>query len=47
MRLGELHAPISASQIDATRTMLAVAAGDLSEADFAAWIRQNSKKQKK
>jgi len=38
---------LSASQIDATRTMLAVAAGDLSEADFAAWIRQNSKKQKK
>jgi len=38
---------LSASQIDATQTMLAVAAGDLSEVDFAAWIRRNSKKQKK
>jgi len=37
---------LSASQIDATETMLAVASGDLSEADFAAWIRRNSKKQK-
>jgi len=36
-----------ASQIDATQTMLAVAAGELNEAGFATWIRQNSKKRKK
>lgn len=38
---------LCASQIDATQAMLAVAAGEMSELDFAAWIRQNSKKQKK
>jgi len=38
---------LSASQIDATKAMLAVAAGDLSEPDFAAWIRENSTKTKK
>ena len=38
---------LCAGQIDATRTMLAVAAGELSESDFAAWIRQNSRKPKK
>jgi death-on-curing protein len=38
---------LSASQVDATQTMLAVAAGELSEVDFADWIRHNSKKQKK
>jgi death-on-curing protein len=38
---------LCASQIDATNTMLAVAAGELSESDFAAWIRQNSKRAKK
>lgn len=31
-----------ATQVDATLTMLAVAAGDIDEASFAAWIRQNS-----
>lgn len=36
-----------ASQIDATQTMLAVAAGEVNEAGFATWIRQNSKKRKK
>jgi death on curing protein len=36
-----------ASQIDATQTMLAVAAGELNEAGFATWIRQNSKNRKK
>jgi len=29
-------------QVDATITMLALAAGGLEEADFAAWLRQNS-----
>lgn len=38
---------LCASQIDATKAMLAVAAGELSEADFADWIRQNSKRSKK
>ena len=38
---------LCASQIDATRAMLAVAAGELSEPDFADWIRRNSKKAKK
>jgi death-on-curing protein len=33
---------LSATQVDATITMLALAAGDLEEADFAAWLRQNS-----
>jgi len=38
---------LTASQINATQAMLAVAAGELSESDFAAWIRQNSIKRKK
>lgn len=38
---------LCASQIEATKAMLAVAAGELSEPDFAAWIRENSKKPKK
>ena len=33
---------LSATQVDATITMLALAAGELEEADFAAWLRQNS-----
>ncbi len=33
---------LKASQVDATLTMLAVASGDLNEADFASWIRNNS-----
>ncbi|MEO6118644.1 MAG: type II toxin-antitoxin system death-on-curing family toxin [Methylotenera sp.] len=33
---------LKASQVDATLTMLAVASGDLNEADFASWIRLNS-----
>ena len=37
---------LCASQIDATTTMLAVAAGEISEAAFAAWIRENSTKSK-
>lgn len=32
---------LTASQAEATLTMLAVAAGELSEADFAAWLRRN------
>ena len=32
---------LSATQADATLTMLSVASGDLSEADFAKWIRKN------
>ncbi|MSQ52283.1 MAG: type II toxin-antitoxin system death-on-curing family toxin [Betaproteobacteria bacterium] len=35
---------LTASQIDATQTMLAVAAGNLSETEFAGWIRGNSEK---
>lgn len=31
-----------ASQTDATQTMLAVASGEMQEADFAQWIRENS-----
>ena len=38
---------LCASQIEATKAMLAIAAAELSEPDFAAWIRQNSKKTKK
>jgi death-on-curing protein len=33
---------LTATQVDATLTMLAVAAGDINEADFATWIRKNS-----
>ncbi|MBZ4200849.1 MAG: type II toxin-antitoxin system death-on-curing family toxin [Methylotenera sp.] len=33
---------LNASQVDATLTMLALAAGDIDEAEFAAWIRRNS-----
>jgi death-on-curing protein len=38
---------LCAGQIEATRAMLAVAAGELSEPDFATWIRANSTKRKK
>ncbi|HQR50323.1 MAG TPA: type II toxin-antitoxin system death-on-curing family toxin, partial [Methylophilaceae bacterium] len=33
---------LTATQVDATVTMLALAAGELEEADLAAWLRQNS-----
>lgn len=33
---------LKATQVDATLTMLAVASGEMLEADFAAWIRENS-----
>ena len=32
---------LKATQVDATLTMLAVAGGDMTEADFAHWIRSN------
>ncbi len=35
---------LNASQVDATLTMLAVAGGDVSEQNFADWIRNNSVK---
>ncbi|MCE1249315.1 MAG: type II toxin-antitoxin system death-on-curing family toxin [Comamonadaceae bacterium] len=35
---------LHASQADTTLTMLAVAAGDLSEDDFAAWLRTHSQR---
>ena len=35
---------LSVSQADATLTMLAVAAGEMDEAGFAAWLRRNCKK---
>jgi len=38
---------LRASQLEATKAMLAVAAGELSEPDFADWIRQNSVTHKK
>jgi death on curing protein len=34
---------LKAGQAEATLTMLAVAAGDIDEAGFAAWIRNNAK----
>ena len=33
---------LQASQAEATLTMIAVAAGDISEEDFAAWLREHS-----
>jgi death on curing protein len=33
---------LTATQVDATVTMLALAAGELEEADLAAWLRRNS-----
>ena len=35
---------LSVSQADATLTMLAVAAGELDEASFAAWLRRSCRK---
>lgn len=35
---------LTSTQADATLTMLAVAAGDIDEPTFAAWIRQHSRK---
>lgn len=35
---------LQAAQADATLTMLAVAAGDITEAEFAAWIRSHAVK---
>jgi death-on-curing protein len=34
---------LHAAQVDATMTMLAVAAGDIDEPAFAAWIREQSR----
>jgi death on curing protein len=34
---------LTATQVDATRTMLALAASELSEEQFADWIRGNIK----
>ena len=36
---------LKATQVDATLTMLAVAGGDMNEADFASWIKNYSVKQ--
>jgi death on curing protein len=33
---------LMATQVDATQAMLALAAGDLTEVQFAAWLRQNT-----
>ena len=38
---------LTADQVDATRTTLAVAAGEMNEANFAEWIRHNSKRRRK
>lgn len=35
---------LTASQADTTLTMLALAAGDIDEAAFAAWLREHSKR---
>lgn len=37
---------LKATQADATLVMLAVASGDISEAEFAAWIRTHAAKRK-
>lgn len=37
---------LKATQADATLTMLAVASGDIDEAEFAAWIRTHAAKRK-
>lgn len=34
---------LAASQLDATTTMLALAAGDIDEASYAAWLRAHSR----
>ncbi|MBK9654203.1 MAG: type II toxin-antitoxin system death-on-curing family toxin [Rhodanobacteraceae bacterium] len=34
---------LAASQVDATTTMLALAAGDIDEASYAAWLRAHSR----
>jgi hypothetical protein len=33
-----------ADQVDAIQTMLSVAASELSEEEFAAWVRKNTKR---
>ena len=38
---------LTVDQVDATRMMLALAEGSLEEADFAAWLRSNSKKRRR
>jgi len=38
---------LQATQADATLTMLAVASGDLTEEDFAAWLRQHAVQREK
>jgi death-on-curing protein len=37
---------LKATQADATLTMLAVASGDIDEAEFAAWLRTHAAKRK-
>jgi death on curing protein len=37
---------LTASQVDATRTMLALAASELGEQQFAEWVRKNIEKRK-
>ena len=41
------HHMLEAADADCVLTMLRVAEGSMSEEDFAAWIRQNSRKKKK
>jgi death on curing protein len=36
--------PLTATQVDATLTVLALAAGEIDETEFAEWIRQHSVK---
>ena len=38
---------LCASQIEATKAMFAAAGGEMSEPDFATWLRKNSKKAKR
>lgn len=40
--LGLNEYKLKATQVDATLTIMAVASGEIQEADFAAWIRENS-----
>jgi len=38
---------LTASQTETTLTMLSLAAGDLAEDDFAAWLRQHAQRRAK
>jgi death-on-curing protein len=41
--LGRNGIALVADEVDATRAMMALASGDLGEAEFSAWLRANSR----